>query len=128
LTAAASGPWREDDAPQPLSVYGASKRAGENAIRAAGGCSLILRTSWVYAARGKNFPRTIASLARARKELRIVADQIGAPTAAVLLADAVAGIVRGGLDDLRRRSAEADGLVHFAASGEVKPTMPSRAP
>jgi dTDP-4-dehydrorhamnose reductase len=112
-------PWREDDEPQPLSVYGASKLAGEIQIRAAGGCFLILRTSWIYAVQGNNFLRTIASLARERKELRIVADQIGAPTAAALLADAVAGIIGGSLGDLRQRCAQAGGLIHFAASGEV---------
>jgi dTDP-4-dehydrorhamnose reductase len=111
-------PWREDDAPQPLSAYGASKRAGENEIGAAGGCHLILRTSWVYGPHGKNFPRAIAELARERKELRIVADQIGAPTSAALLADAVAGIIADGLADLRGRCAQA-GLVHLAASGET---------
>jgi dTDP-4-dehydrorhamnose reductase len=112
-------PWREDDEPQPLSVYGASKLAGENEIRAAGGCSLILRTSWVYAAQGKNFPRTIAALARERKELRIVADQIGAPTPAALLADATAGILAGGAESLRQSCVQAGGLVHFAAAGET---------
>ena len=65
---------------QSLSVYGASKLAGDNAIRAAGGVYQIVRTSWVYAAEGANFLRTIARLARERKEFRIVADQIGAPT------------------------------------------------
>lgn len=112
-------PWREDDEPQPLSVYGASKLAGEKAIRAAGGCFLIMRTSWVYAAQGNNFPRTIARLAGERKELRIVADQIGAPTSAGLLADAVAGIVEGGLEKLRDRCFQVNGVVHFAASGET---------
>jgi dTDP-4-dehydrorhamnose reductase len=112
-------PWREDDQAQPLSVYGASKLAGDNEIRAAGGCCLILRTSWVYAAQGKNFLRTIARLARERTELRIVADQIGAPTSAALLADAVTGIVAGGLENLRKACAAADGLVHVAALGET---------
>ena len=112
-------PWREDDAPAPLSAYGATKLAGDNAIRAAGGTSLILRTSWVYAAQGKNFLRTIARLARERKELRVVADQIGAPTSAALIADAVTGIVAGGTESLRRRCAETKGLVHLAASGET---------
>jgi dTDP-4-dehydrorhamnose reductase len=111
--------WREDDEPAPLSAYGATKLAGDRAIRTAGGCHLILRTSWVYAARGKNFLRTIARLARERRELRIVADQIGAPTSAALLADAVTNIVAGRIDQLRRRCAEADGLVHLAASGET---------
>ena len=68
--------WREDDEASPLSVYGSSKLAGENAIRAAGGIFLIIRTSWVYAAQGKNFLRTISRLARERKELGIVADQL----------------------------------------------------
>jgi dTDP-4-dehydrorhamnose reductase len=112
-------PWREDDAPEPLCVYGATKLAGEGEIRAAGGSFLILRTSWVYAARGNNFPRTIARLARERKELRIVADQVGAPTSAGLLADAVAGIIAGGPDHLRQCCAQAGGLVHLTASGET---------
>jgi dTDP-4-dehydrorhamnose reductase len=119
FSGAGERPWREDDAPAPLSVYGASKLAGDNAIRAAGGCSLILRTSWVYAAQGKNFLRTIARLARERAELRIVADQIGAPTTAALLADAVTAMVGEGADRLRARCAQARGLVHIAAAGET---------
>jgi dTDP-4-dehydrorhamnose reductase len=119
FSGAGERPWREDDAPAPLSVYGASKLKGDNEIRAAGGPSLILRTSWVYAARGTNFLRTIARLARERKELRVVADQIGAPTTAALLADAVSGIIGEGVDSLRKRCAEAKGLVHLAASGET---------
>jgi dTDP-4-dehydrorhamnose reductase len=112
-------PWREDDPPRPLNVYGASKLAGDIAVLAAGGSPLILRTSWVYAARGKNFLRTIAALARERQELRVVADQIGAPTSAALLADLVGRIVAEGLPALRERSARAKGLVHLAASGET---------
>jgi dTDP-4-dehydrorhamnose reductase len=119
FSGAGERPWREDDEPQPLSVYGATKLAGENEVRAAGGCFLILRTSWVYAATGANFPRTIARLARERKELRIVADQIGAPTSAALLADALAGIVAGGTENIRHRCAQAKGLVHLAAAGET---------
>ena len=80
-------PWSEDDPPRPLSAYGASKLAGEEQIRAAGGCFLIIRTSWIYAARGTNFLRRIAALAKTHKELRIVADQIGAPTPAALIAE-----------------------------------------
>src|SRR5215469_657798 len=112
-------PWREEDEAAPLSVYGATKLAGDAAVQAAGGASLILRTSWVYAAQGKNFLRTIARLASERAELRIVADQIGAPTSATLLADTVTSIVSGGLDHLRQRCDEAHGLVHVAASGET---------
>jgi dTDP-4-dehydrorhamnose reductase len=111
--------WREDDAPQPLSVYGATKLAGENEIRSAGSTYLIVRTSWVYAAEGKNFLRTIARLARERAELRIVADQIGAPTSAALIADAAAGMLSEGLEALRERCTHVGGLVHLAASGET---------
>jgi dTDP-4-dehydrorhamnose reductase len=112
-------PWREEDAGMPLSVYGATKLAGDAAVRAAGGPSLILRTAWVYAAQGKNFLRTIARLAGERTELRIVADQIGAPTTAALLADSVTTMVRDGLDHLRERCGAAQGLVHLTASGET---------
>jgi dTDP-4-dehydrorhamnose reductase len=112
-------PWREDDAPRPLSAYGASKLAGENEIRAAGGACLIVRTSWVYAATGKNFLRTIAGLARERKELRVVADQIGAPTSAALIGDIVAGMLTGGRDALHECCKRSGGVVHLAASGEV---------
>jgi dTDP-4-dehydrorhamnose reductase len=111
--------WREDDAPQPLSVYGATKLAGENAVRGAGGTFLIVRTSWVYAAEGKNFLRTIARLARERTELRIVADQVGAPTSAAMIGEAVAGMLSEGMEAFRERCARAGGLVHLAASGET---------
>lgn len=112
-------PWREDDPTRPLSIYGASKRAGEDAIRAAGGDSLVMRTSWVYSANGTNFLRAIARRAREQKELRVVADQVGAPTAAASIADAVTRIVADGLDRLRVRCADAGGLVHFANAGET---------
>jgi dTDP-4-dehydrorhamnose reductase len=112
-------PWREDDEPKPLSAYGLTKFAGEREIQAAGGCHLILRTSWVYSAQGKNFMSTIARLARERKELRIVADQIGAPTSASLIADAVTKIVAGGNDCLRGFCSDANGLVHLTASGQT---------
>jgi dTDP-4-dehydrorhamnose reductase len=117
FSGAGERPWGEDDVPQPLSVYGATKLAGENEVRAAGGIHLILRTQWVYAARGRNFVRTIASLARERAELRVVADQVGAPTSAALLAEAIAGILAGGVEKIRQRCAQTEGLVHFAASG-----------
>jgi dTDP-4-dehydrorhamnose reductase len=112
-------PWSEDASPRPLSAYGASKLAGEDLVRDAGGSSLIVRTSWVYAASGTNFLRSIARLARERDELRIVADQVGAPTSAALIADAVAKIVAEGGGHLRKKFADANGLVHFAASGET---------
>jgi dTDP-4-dehydrorhamnose reductase len=112
-----AGPWREDDAPAPLNAYGKSKLAGENFVRAAQGPHLIVRTSWVYAARGKNFLTTIARLAGERDELRIVGDQIGAPTSAAGIADAVAQIVKRG--DLATVFAKADGTVHLAAGGQT---------
>jgi dTDP-4-dehydrorhamnose reductase len=111
--------WREDDATGPLSVYGTSKLAGEEAVRNAGGPCLIMRTSWVYAASGKNFLRTVARLARTRDELRVVADQIGAPTSATLIAHVVARVLAGGSDDLHARIDAANGLVHVAAAGET---------
>ena len=112
-------PWREDDATRPLSAYGLSKLAGENEVRTAGGTSLILRTSWIYAATGKNFLRAISGLARERKELRVVADQIGAPTSAALIGDIVAGMLGGGSASLRERCRLSGGVIHVAASGEV---------
>jgi dTDP-4-dehydrorhamnose reductase len=112
-------PWREDDPPVPHSAYGASKLAGEEAVRAAGGDTLIVRTSWVYAASGKNFLCTIARLAQEQAELRVVADQIGAPTSAAILADAVARMLNGETNSFRDSVAKSGGLVHFAASGET---------
>lgn len=87
-------PWLEESEPAPLSVYGASKLAGEKAIRDAGCRHLIVRTSWVYASEGRNFLRTIARLAVERTELRIVSDQLGAPTSARMIADAVGAILQ----------------------------------
>jgi dTDP-4-dehydrorhamnose reductase len=112
-------PWREDDATGPLSAYGASKLAGEEAIRAAGGPHLVIRTSWVYAPTGANFLRTIARLARERDELGIVADQIGAPTSAKSIADAAAKILGNPGPPLPERFGVARGLVNVAAAGET---------
>ena len=112
-------PWREDSPANPLSVYGASKLAGENGVRAAGGVHLIVRTSWVYAAEGNNFLRTIARLARERTELRIVADQIGAPTTARGVADTVVSILRANMDDLPAAFARGVGVVNVACSGRT---------
>ena len=93
-------PWREDSPIGPISVYGASKLAGDTAIIAANGPHLIFRTSWVYAAKGVNFLRTIARLAKERAELKIVADQIGAPTSATAIANAVIAILRNNIAHL----------------------------
>jgi dTDP-4-dehydrorhamnose reductase len=113
------GPWREDSRTGPLSVYGASKLAGDLAIRAAGGPHLIARTSWVYAAGGANFLRTIARLAGEREDLRIVADQVGAPTTASAIADAIADIVLPNATNLERSFARSGGIVNLACTGET---------
>ncbi|HTL13805.1 MAG TPA: dTDP-4-dehydrorhamnose reductase, partial [Thermomonas sp.] len=104
-------PYREDDATAPLGVYGASKLAGEEAIRASGARHRILRTAWVYGARGQNFLRTALRLAPEREELRIVNDQIGSPTPARWLAVATALSLVGRPD--------AQGTWHFVAAGET---------
>ncbi len=87
------GAYMEDDSPNPVNVYGSSKLAGERAVQAAGIPHLILRTSWVYGMHGKNFLRTVMRLAQERDELRIVADQFGAPTWSRTIADTTAHIV-----------------------------------
>lgn len=118
-------PWREDDLTDPLSVYGASKLAGETAIRKVSGSHLIIRTSWVFASRGKNFLTTMAKLARDRPELRIVADQVGAPTSARSIAGALISMLSSvGSKDLdlhliKRRFAEIDGLIHLSNKEET---------
>ena len=109
-----SRPWVEDDATGPLNVYGHSKLAGEQAIRASGCHHLILRTSWVYAARGSNFARTMLSLAAERDALSVVDDQIGAPTGAELIADVTAHALRGVV-----QRPELGGTYHLTASGST---------
>ena len=86
-------PYTEEDAPNPLSVYGRTKLAGEEAIRASSARHLILRTSWVYGMRGRNFLLTILRLAREREELRIVADQFGAPTWSRMIAEVTSAVL-----------------------------------
>lgn len=87
-------PHREDELPSPLAAYGRSKLVGDMAIEAAGGDWLIFRTTWVYAAHGKNFMKTILRLAAEREELKVVADQYGAPTPARLIADVTAQAIQ----------------------------------
>ncbi len=107
-------PWREDDATAPLSVYGRTKLEGEQAIRHSGCQHLILRTSWVYAARGGNFAKTMLRLATERDELKVINDQIGAPTGADLLADVTALV----LHRLQMRP-ELAGTYHCTAAGQT---------
>ncbi len=108
-------PYTEGDDPSPLNAYGRSKLAGEIAIRQVACDHLILRTSWVYAARGRNFVKTVLRLAAERPELRIVADQIGAPTPARLVADATA-LVLGKLST-RESWRSASGIYHLTTGG-----------
>ena len=107
-------PWRENAPTAPLSVYGRSKLAGEEAIRAAGCRHLILRTSWVYAARGGNFARTMLRLAAERERLTVIADQLGAPTGAELIADVSAHALRA-----EHADRSLGGTYHLAAGGET---------
>ena len=107
-------PWLETDATGPLSVYGVTKLAGEQAIVASACKHLIFRTSWVYGARGNNFAKTMLKLAQERDSLKVVNDQMGAPTGADLLADVTAHAIRTAL-----QKPNVSGLYHLVASGET---------
>jgi len=107
-------PWLETDPIGPLSVYGKTKLEGEEAIRATGCRHLIFRTSWVYAARGGNFAKTMLRLAQERDQLTVINDQIGAPTGADLLADVTSHAIRTAL-----QRPEVSGLYHLVASGQT---------
>ena len=110
-----SRPWVETDTPAPLSCYGRTKLEGEQRIQQSGSQHVILRTSWVYAARGGNFAKTMLRLAAERERLTVIDDQIGAPTGADLLADLTAQMVR------QAMSSEIDlsGVYHAVAAGET---------
>ncbi|HYG31488.1 MAG TPA: dTDP-4-dehydrorhamnose reductase [Methylophilaceae bacterium] len=105
-------PYGEQDATNPLGVYGQSKLAGEEAIRAVGANHLILRTSWVYGATGRNFLRTIIRLAQERDELEVVADQLGGPTSSRAVANATAVM-------LENWQQEKSGTYHLTCAGET---------
>ncbi|MFL9583159.1 dTDP-4-dehydrorhamnose reductase [Stenotrophomonas sp. AB1(2024)] len=104
-------PYREDDATAPLGVYGESKLAGEDAVRAAGGRHLIFRTAWVYAPHSANFLRTMLRVGAERDVLRVVADQVGTPTPAALIADVTAQVLQ--------HRGELSGTWHLTAEGET---------
>jgi dTDP-4-dehydrorhamnose reductase len=110
-------PYEEDDPTSPMGVYGASKLAGEHAVQASGAAAIILRTSWVYAASGKNFVLTMLNAARKTNRLRVVADQRGCPTLAADLADAILAIA----DRVAEEgwNAQWQGIYHAAGSGET---------
>jgi dTDP-4-dehydrorhamnose reductase len=113
-------PWREDDACGPLNVYGATKLEGERAIQASGCRHLIFRTSWVYGARGSNFLLTMRRLMRERPELKIVADQIGAPTWCRDLAEATAQVLSQIVSPASRFEDTAPwGVYHMSNAGET---------
>ena len=108
-------PYIEEDTPNPLSVYGRSKLAGENAIRQAGVQHLILRTSWVYSTAGRNFLLTMQRLLQEKPQLRVVADQIGAPTWAGTIADSTAQLI----ERWQAGHPGAWGTYHLTAQGET---------
>ena len=112
-------PYVESDAPNPLNVYGRSKLAGEQAIIAAGASHLIFRTSWVYSSRGSNFLLTLKRLLREKKELRIVDDQIGAPTWSRDIAEGTVRALGHYLKQNQQRKEEMTGVYHLTAAGET---------
>ncbi|WP_137936068.1 dTDP-4-dehydrorhamnose reductase [Chitinivorax sp. B] len=114
-----AAPYLETDATNPLNAYGQTKLEGEQALTASGAHHLCLRTSWVYGARGGNFMRTIMRLAQEREELKIVADQIGAPTWSRLVAEATAQIVAQRWAQDRDGLADVSGIYHLTAAGET---------
>jgi len=111
------GPYVEQDPTRPLNVYGQTKLAGEQAIAVSGCAYVILRTSWVYDTRGKNFLRTVLRLAREREELRMVDDQHGAPTWARAIAEATAQIVAGCARHSERSGWDGNGVFHLTSGG-----------
>jgi len=113
------GPWVETDAPNPLNVYGKSKLAGDEAIQAVNGDYIILRTSWVYGARGGNFLLTMLRLAKQREELRIIDDQTGGPTTSECIAQATADILAQLLAPASSGLDGRSGVYHLTNAGET---------
>ena len=109
-----TAPWKETDTVAPVNYYGATKLEGEQMIAASGCKHLIFRTSWVYAARGNNFAKTMLRLAKDRQTLNVIADQVGVPTGADLLADVAVAALQQAL-----RKPELSGIYHLAPAGET---------
>lgn len=116
---AKAAPWVEDDSTNPLSVYGASKLAGERAIEEAGGKYLIFRTSWVYGAHGKNFLLTMLRLGRERDHLRVVDDQRGAPTSSNAIADGTRAVVEKAMRGELGAPGQWSGVYHMTCAGST---------
>ncbi len=114
-----SAPWVESDKPAPLSVYGRTKLEGEQLIQASGCKHLIFRTSWVYAARGGNFAKTMLKLAQEREVLKVINDQIGSPTSAELLADVTAHAIRQVRGQSPIELTDLSGIYHVVAAGQT---------
>jgi dTDP-4-dehydrorhamnose reductase len=112
-------PYTEQDEPDPQNIYGKTKLAGEKAIQAVGVPYLILRTSWVYGLRGKNFLLTMLKLAPEREEIRVVDDQVGAPTWSRMIAESTAQILSQGKQDLIGFLSNKSGIYHLTATGQT---------
>ncbi len=112
-------PYTEDDTPNPINIYGETKLAGERAIQQVEVPFLILRTSWVYGLRGKNFFATMMKLFREQEEIKVVDDQIGAPTWSRCIAEATANIVAQGAKDIKTFLTDKSGVYHLSCCGEV---------
>ncbi len=112
-------PYKEDDTPNPLNIYGKSKLAGEKAIRETEVPYLIFRTSWAYGLRGNNFLLTILRLAQERDELRIVADQYGIPNWCRMIAETTTYVIAAGLKDIFSYFAVNKGIYNLSSSGET---------
>ncbi len=111
----ANQPYREDDPTNPINVYGETKLGGEAAVRAGQQQHIIVRTSWVYAAHGTNFVKTMLRLAKERDRISVVADQVGAPTSAADIASAIVHIARRAIEEPSNR--DYTGTFHFTADG-----------
>ena len=112
-------PWRENDTPNPINVYGMSKLAGDRVVLSSGASALILRTAWVYDGAGRNFLNAILRQAETREEIRVVADQFGAPTTATVLAEMTVEILQSLGEDLAAGLAARGGCVNATTSGAV---------
>jgi dTDP-4-dehydrorhamnose reductase len=115
----ATQPWREDAPTSPLNAYGRSKLLGEQALQRSGVPHLVLRTSWIFATRGSNFLLTILRLAREGKPLRIISDQVGAPTWARILAETTALMIPLWLKFSQAERAAVSGVYHATAAGQT---------